>query len=76
LVSASQSLSLKEKPMKEKLTQIALSYGRAAFAAVLALYLAGETSPKALLAAAVAAVAGPALKALDPNAKEFGRGSK
>ena len=29
-----------------------------------------------LLAAAVAAVAGPVLKALDPNATEFGKGSK
>lgn len=76
MVSASQSLSLKEKPMKDKLTQIALSYGRAAFAAVMALYLAGEHSPKALLAAAVAAVAGPVLKALDSTAPEFGRGSK
>ena len=62
--------------MKEKLTQIVLSYGRAAFAAVMALYLAGETSPKALLSAAVAAVAGPVLKALDPKATEFGRGAK
>lgn len=62
--------------MKDKFTQIALSYGRAAFAAVMALYLAGETSPKALLAAGVAAVAGPVLKALDPKATEFGRGSK
>ena len=76
MVSASQSSSLKEKPMKEKFTQIALSYGRAAFAAVMALYLAGETSPKALLAAAVAAVAGPVLKALDPKATEFGRSAK
>ena len=76
MVLASQSLSLKEKPMKDKLTQIALSYGRAAFAAVMALYLAGEHSPKALLAAAVAAVAGPVLKALDSTAPEFGRGSK
>jgi hypothetical protein len=76
LVSASQSSNLKEKPMKEKFTQIALSYGRAAFAAVMALYLAGETSPKALLAAGVAAVAGPVLKALDPKATEFGRGAK
>jgi hypothetical protein len=42
----------------------------------MALYLAGETSPKALFAAAVAATAGPILKALDPKAAEFGRGSK
>ena len=61
---------------KEKLVAIASTYFRAAFAAVTALYLAGETSPQALLSAAVAAVAGPVLKALDPNATEFGKGSK
>jgi hypothetical protein len=61
---------------KDKLVAIASTYFRAAFAAVTALYLAGEQSPKALLAAAVAAVAGPVLKALDPNATEFGKGSK
>ena len=61
---------------KEKLIAIASTYFRAAFAAVTALYLAGETSPKALLGAAVAAVAGPVLKALDPKAIEFGKGSK
>ena len=61
---------------KDKLVAIASTYFRAAFAACLALYLAGETSPKALLTAAVAAVAGPVLKALDPQAIEFGKGSK
>ena len=61
---------------KDKLGAIASTYFRAAFAACLALYLAGETSPKALLTAAVAAVAGPVLKALDPKAIEFGKGSK
>jgi len=61
---------------KDKLLAIASTYFRAAFAAVTALYLAGETSPQALLSAAVAAVAGPVLKALDPKATEFGKGSK
>jgi hypothetical protein len=61
---------------KDKLIAIASTYFRAAFAAVTALYLAGETSPQALLSAAVAAVAGPVLKALDPKATEFGKGSK
>ena len=61
---------------KDKLVAVASTYFRAAFAACLALYLAGETSPKALLTAAVAAVAGPVLKALDPKAIEFGKGSK
>jgi hypothetical protein len=61
---------------KDKLKAIALTYVRAGIAATLALYLAGETDAKKLLLAAVAAVAGPVLKALDPNSPEFGRGSK
>jgi hypothetical protein len=62
--------------MDKKLQAVLATYLRAAVAAVIALYLAGETDPKTLVAAAVAAVAGPVLKWLDPNAKEFGRGSK
>jgi hypothetical protein len=58
---------------KKKLEAIASTYLRAAIASVIALYLAGITDPKALLSAAVAAVAGPLLKALDPNATEFGK---
>lgn len=61
---------------KKKLEAMATTYLRAAFASALALYMAGETSPKALLAVAVAAVAGPVLKALDPKATEFGRVAK
>jgi hypothetical protein len=60
---------------QDKLKAIAATYLRAAAAAVIALYLAGVSDPKALLSAAVAAVAGPVLKALDPNATEFGKGS-
>ena len=60
----------------EKLVAIAGSYLRAAIAAVIALYLAGETNPKNLLMAAVAAIAGPVLKALDPKETTFGRGSE
>jgi hypothetical protein len=41
----------------------------------MALYLAGETDPKKLGYAALAAVAAPAMKALDRSAKEFGLGS-
>ena len=61
---------------KDKLIAIATTYLRAGIAAVIALYLAGETDPKTLGMALVAAVAGPVLKALDPKATEFGRGSK
>ncbi len=62
--------------MNAKTKAVLATYLRAAVAAVIALYLAGETDLKKLGFAAVAAVAGPVLKWLDPNAKEFGRGSK
>jgi hypothetical protein len=52
------------------------SYARSFLSAVLALYLAGETDPKALLAAGVAAVLPPVLRWLNPNDKAFGRGNK
>jgi len=58
---------------KKKLEAIAATYLRAAIASVIALYLAGVTEPKALASAALAAVAGPLLKALDPKATEFGK---
>jgi hypothetical protein len=61
---------------KEKLMAIASTYLRAGIASVIALYLAGESDPKKLGMALVAAVAGPVLKALDPKSTEFGRGSK
>jgi len=61
---------------KDKINAIVATYLRAAAASVIALYLAGVTEPKALLSAGLAAVAGPLLKALDPNATEFGKGSK
>jgi hypothetical protein len=60
----------------KKMQAIASTYLRAAVAAVIALYLAGVSDPKALLSAALAAVAGPVLKALDPDSTEFGVGSK
>jgi len=61
---------------KKKIEAIAATYLRAGIAAVIALWLAGVTDPKALATAGVAAIAGPLLKAIDPNSKEFGRGSK
>jgi uncharacterized membrane protein YgaE (UPF0421/DUF939 family) len=61
---------------KKKLEAIVATYLRAAIASVIALYLAGVTDPKALLSAGLAAVAGPVLKALDPNSTEFGKGTK
>ena len=60
----------------EQFKQLALSWFRAAAAAVVAIYMTGETNTKTLAAAALAGVAGPVLKWLDPSAADFGRGSK
>jgi len=60
---------------KVKALEILKSYLRAAVAAVLAAVTLGKTDPKDLAVAAAVAVAGPALKALDSKAKEFGIGS-
>ena len=62
--------------MNAKMKSMLATYLRAGVASVLALYLAGVTDPKALATAGIAAIAGPLLKAIDPNCKEFGRGSK
>jgi hypothetical protein len=62
---------------KKKLEAIAMTYLRAGAAAIAALYLADPNRPiKEYLAAGIAAVAGPLLKAIDPRATEFGRGTK
>jgi hypothetical protein len=60
----------------KKLKQIGLSYVRAAAAAAVALYTAGQHDPKVLATAFVAGLVGPVLKALDKSAPEFGKGSK
>lgn len=49
---------------------------RASIAAVLALYLNGETDPKKLAAAFLAGIAGPALKFLNPKDSSYGFGKK
>ena len=61
-----------QKTIKDQAIAAASSYGRAAIAAVVAMYMAGITDPKVLANAFVAALAGPLLKALQPNEKEFG----
>ena len=58
---------------KAKFQAMATSYLRAAVASVLALYMAGQTDPKALSSVFIASLAGPALKALDKSAKDYGR---
>ena len=65
-----------ETKMQEQIKSIALSYGRAAVAAVAALYMAGVTDPRTLANAFIAALLGPILKAIDPKAKEFGVGKQ
>ena len=60
------------KTLKEQALAAGSSYLRAAVAAVLAMYMAGITDPKVLGNAFLAALAGPLLKALQPNEKEFG----
>jgi hypothetical protein len=62
--------------MKNQIEAMALSYGRAAAAAVAALYMAGVTDPRTLSNAFIAALIGPVLKAIDPKSKEFGVGKK
>ena len=62
--------------MQDQIKAMALSYGRAAAAAVAALYMAGVTDPRTLSNAFIAALLGPVLKAVDPKAKEFGIGKK
>ena len=49
------------------------SWGRSFGAAVLALYMTGNTDPKALLSAGVAAVAPVALRYLNPKDLAFGK---
>jgi hypothetical protein len=61
---------------KVKAKAIMATYLRAGVASIIALYLAGVTDPKALASAGLAAIAGPILKALDPEEKAFGKGSK
>ena len=62
---------------KVKVEAIVKTYARAAVASIIALYIASPDQPlKNYFAAGLAAVAGPLLKALDPKAKDFGKGSK
>jgi hypothetical protein len=55
--------------MKKQLVNMAMSYGRAAAASAVALYMSGITDPKILANAFVAGLLGPALKALDTKSK-------
>ena len=62
---------------QDKLIAVGSTYARAGAASVAALYLADPSRPlKDYVACFVAAFLGPILKAIDPKATEFGRGSK
>jgi hypothetical protein len=56
----------------EKVKAIAASWARSYLAAVLALYMAGETDPKTLAMAGAAAIAPVILRWLNPNDTAFG----
>lgn len=62
--------------MNEQLKAVGLSYLRAAISCVGALYLSGISDPKVLANAFIAGLVGPLLKALAPNEKQYGVGSK
>jgi len=51
------------------------SYARSFVAAVLAVFLAGETDLLAIFKAGLAAIVPPLLRWLDPNDSAFGKGS-
>jgi hypothetical protein len=62
--------------MNSKALQAALaSYGRSAVAAGLGMYMAGHTDAKSIGMAAIGAVAGPLLRALNPKDSSFGIGA-
>ena len=56
----------------EQLKGMLASYGRSVLASGLALYMAGVTDPKDLWTALVAAIAPVAIRAINPNDKDFG----
>jgi len=62
--------------MKEQLKAAGLSYLRAAVSCVGALYISGISDPKVLANAFIAGLIGPLMKALAPNEKQIGIGSK
>jgi hypothetical protein len=68
--------SIKGKPMNAKLQAAVMSYLRTALSAILGAYIAGQTDPKLLASLALSAVAGPLLRALNPNDASFGRIAK
>ena len=60
---------------KDNVKAVLASYGRTALVAVLSVYLAmgGDIDIQALLYAAIASIAGPAMRAVNPHDPAFGR---
>lgn len=61
--------------MQAQLKAALASYARTAVSAAVAMYMAGHTNPKDIAMAAVAAVLGPIIRAVNPNDGAFGRGA-
>ena len=58
--------------MNAKLKSALESYARSFVVAAIAVYSAGETDIKAIAIAGLAAIAGPAIRAINPNDPSFG----
>jgi hypothetical protein len=58
--------------MSNKLKAALASYARSFLVAICGLALAGESDPKVLAISALAAVVGPAIRAVNPNDSAFG----
>lgn len=59
--------------MSKQLKALAASYGRTVIAAVLAVYMTGNTSPTDLGKAGIAALLPPLMRWANPSDKAFGR---
>ena len=59
--------------MNKQLKALAASYGRTVIAAVLAVYMTGNTSPTDLGKAGIAALLPPLMRWANPSDKAFGR---
>ena len=60
--------------MSKQLKALAASYSRTVVAAVLAVYMTGNTSPTDLGKAGIAALLPPLMRWANPSDKTFGRG--
>jgi len=61
--------------MNKQLQAALASYARTAISAGIAMYMAGHTDAKSIGMAALGAVAGPLLRALNPKDGSFGIGA-